>query len=77
MDTPRTVDITPTWSAILPLLIMALTDGQHDAQAVAKEELERMAKLADIGADAVRMQRQAQATSAVMHNIGMFGEVVR
>ena len=78
MDTPRTVDLTPTWSAILPLLLMALKDGQPDAQAVAKEEMERMAQLADIGADAVRMQRQAQATSAIMHNTGVFaGEWVR
>jgi hypothetical protein len=41
------VDLTPTWSGILPLFITALTEGNAAAQATARLELARMADLAD------------------------------
>lgn len=43
----RTIDLTPTWTAILPVLVVALTDGSDKAKALAKEELQRMAQIAD------------------------------
>ncbi len=43
----KTIDITPTWVAIVPILIAALTDGTPEGQRIAKEELLRMAKAAD------------------------------
>lgn len=43
----KTIDVTPTWSAILPMLIMVLQDGTPQGQAEATAELRRMAQLAD------------------------------
>lgn len=45
--TTRTLDITPTWSAILPVLILALEQGNEEGKHAAREELARMAKIAD------------------------------
>lgn len=42
-----TIDLTPTWKAILPVLLHALADGSPLGQRLAKEELTRMAALAD------------------------------
>ena len=42
-----TIDMTPTWVAVLPIMLAALTDGSPEAQRIAKEELKRMAELAD------------------------------
>lgn len=44
---PITVDVTPTWLGILPLLITLLEAGSVDGKAEAMKELYRMAKLAD------------------------------
>jgi hypothetical protein len=44
---PLTVDLTPTWSGILPYILTVLRDGNGSGQKIALEELERMAKLAD------------------------------
>lgn len=43
----RTIDLTPTWAAIAPILIAALQDGTPKGQQMAREELIRMAALAD------------------------------
>lgn len=43
----RTIDLTPTWTAVLPIFIAALQDGTPEGQKAAKEELARMAALAD------------------------------
>ena len=40
----QTIDLTPTWSNILPLLILGIQEGDYKT---AKEELERMAAIAD------------------------------
>jgi len=42
-----TIDMTPTWVGVLPIYIAALQDGSPTAQASAREELYRMARLAD------------------------------
>lgn len=41
------IDMTPTWVGILPLYLAALVDGTPTAQSAAREELRRMAELAD------------------------------
>lgn len=42
-----TIDATPTWRAILPIILTALEIGTPEGKRIAKEELERMADAAD------------------------------
>jgi hypothetical protein len=42
-----TIDLTPTWKAVLPIMIAALVDGTDEGKRLAKIELNRMADLAD------------------------------
>lgn len=42
------IDITPTWSGILPALLLLLESGSAKGRTAARDELARMAKLADI-----------------------------
>lgn len=45
---PETIDLTPTWSGILPGLLAVLTHGETvEARRAAEIELRRMARLAD------------------------------
>lgn len=46
----RTIDLTPTWSAVLPILINTLTsdDFSYEQKEVAKRELQNMARVADM-----------------------------
>jgi len=43
-----TIDLTPSWVGILPLLLAALQDGSDTAKTAAQAELRRMAQLADL-----------------------------
>lgn len=43
----KTIDVTPTWTDVLPVLLAAIEDGTFEGQKVAREELFRMAELAD------------------------------
>ena len=43
----RTIDATPTWAAILPLLRAAIENGTPEGRRIAWEELARMAQAAD------------------------------
>ena len=45
---PATIDLTPTWVGALPALILALLNGTPVGQMLAREELLRMAKAADM-----------------------------
>lgn len=45
--TTETIDCTPTWVAILPLLLHALENGTAEGQRTARAELVRMAAIAD------------------------------
>lgn len=47
MATKRTVDVTPSWSAMMPALISMLIDGTPEAKNIAIEELARLARLMD------------------------------
>ena len=44
----ETVDATPTWEAVLPIYLMAYENGSNKGRGAALEELQRMAKLADL-----------------------------
>lgn len=43
----KTIDITPTWKSILPILIAGIKDGTCEGRQIAIEELARMAEAAD------------------------------
>ena len=43
----KTVNVTPTWSAALPMLLMVLERGTEQGKHAAREELKRMALCAD------------------------------
>lgn len=43
----RYIDVTPTWSAIVPVIILGLTHGTAEGRRAAAEELARMARAAD------------------------------
>ena len=45
--TKTVVDITPTWSEMVPVLLRLLTSENHKAREVAIVEMHRMARLAD------------------------------
>lgn len=45
---PTMIDVTPTWSAILPLLLAVYKDGNFHGIKEAEGELRRMAELADL-----------------------------
>lgn len=78
MSATRVVDVTPKWTHVLPLLIAAIESGGFKAKEIATEELQNMARLADIGADAVKLQRDAIASGATVKNVGgLAGEWVR
>lgn len=44
---PKTIDLTPTWSAILPAFLAVLENGTEKGKEAAREELKRMAQAAD------------------------------
>lgn len=43
----QTINVTPTWEAILPLLLAVYTDGNFTGRKESEAELRRMAQLAD------------------------------
>lgn len=43
----KTIDVTPSWSEILPVLLVLLESGPFESKAFARKELKRMAALAD------------------------------
>ena len=43
----KTIDVTPTWESIVEVLMLALTNGTENGREIAREELRRMAKIAD------------------------------
>ena len=40
---PKYIDVTPTWSQILPVLLALLESGTAEGRRTARDELERMA----------------------------------
>ena len=46
--TVGTIDVTPAWTGVLPMLIAALENGSEVGRKIAREELARMARAADL-----------------------------
>lgn len=44
---PVTIDMTPTWAAVLPILLAGLEKGTAQGRKMSREELARMAQAAD------------------------------
>lgn len=47
-EAPRVVDITPTWSGLLPAFIAIAEGGDKEGRQMVREELARMARAADL-----------------------------
>jgi len=43
----ETIDLTPTWAAVLPILLAAMENGTDEGRRLAREEFARMAQAAD------------------------------
>ena len=43
----KTIDITPTWSATMDILILMLESGDDESKALAKQELRDLGKQLD------------------------------
>lgn len=50
-DTTERIDITPTWTAIMPALLNMLTHGNVEAQRTASHELMTLARKVDEAAE--------------------------
>jgi hypothetical protein len=46
-----TVDITPSWSGLLPYMIAVLEDSNHESRKLIKKEFQKMACAADIAVE--------------------------
>lgn len=46
-QTKNTIDLTPTWEQWLKTILLVLENGNEEGKKAAKEELLRMAKIAD------------------------------
>lgn len=46
--TTKTIDMTPTWEGMLPILLTLLENGSAAGRATAMAEMRKMAKLADL-----------------------------
>lgn len=59
----RTIDVTPTWSAILPAMIAVMQNGKAPAKAHREimGELKRMARLADYFNQQVAAHKEGKA----------------
>jgi hypothetical protein len=42
------IDLTPTWSGVLPVYLVVLRDGSEEGRREAVKELQRMAQAADL-----------------------------
>ena len=42
------IDLTPAWAGVLPVLLLGYAEGTPEGQRLARKELERMARLADL-----------------------------
>lgn len=43
----ETIDLTPTWTQILPMLLHVIEHGEEPGKQAVRDELRRMAKAAD------------------------------
>lgn len=55
----RTVDLTPTWSNIVPMLVLLIEHGNSEGRRTAWDQLYKMARLADERNEMARMLPEA------------------
>ena len=67
----KTVDVTPTWEAILPTMIFCLKNSSDTKGVV--EELTRMAKLADLYVASVRSDEEAKVAAENERKLALYG----
>lgn len=58
---PQTIDVTPEWAAVLPMLLAVLESGTAEGRKAARAELGRMAEIAD---GAVKVSKATRAAEA-------------
>ena len=58
----KTIDITPNWQAVAPIIAMVLQNPNAPADTIqtAQSELEKMAKLADLYVEQEKVKGAAQ-----------------
>lgn len=44
----QTINLTPTWSNVADIIILAIEHGTEEGKKMAKDELKKMAKVADL-----------------------------
>jgi len=52
----QTIELPVTWQGTLPVLLLVLTDGDMVGRKIAREELMRMAQLADLYAASMQQK---------------------
>lgn len=57
----KTIDMTPSWSGVLPILLAAYSNKDYKAIEAAQQELKRMAELADLWVDYSKALEPMQA----------------
>lgn len=58
-----TIDLTPTWTGVLPILIAGIENGTAEGRKIAIDELSRMARAADAVKDSKAAIEQADKTA--------------
>jgi len=65
MTKPETIDLTPTWSGILPALLALLENGTETGKLTARQELANMARAADRAVELAKAPAADKAPAAV------------
>lgn len=60
-----TIDMTPTWEGLLPGLLLAIENGTAEGRRIAREELARMAQVADLYVASRKPPRPLGATENI------------
>lgn len=55
-----TIDLTPTWQAVVPIIEMGLQHGNENGKKIAHEELVRMAKIADLYNEKIKSREKVK-----------------
>jgi hypothetical protein len=55
------IDLTPSWSGIMPALIAALENGNDEGRRLARAELMRLAHITDAQNDRIKAENQPKS----------------
>lgn len=73
---PAVVDVTPTWEGVAGIIALALECGTFEGRKIAREELTRMAKLADSAvAEAKCAEARAEALAVARAKLAQYPDV--